>query len=465
MSKWPLVTDGIHGDVPINFYPAADSEKDIIQFPSPGLDEHCTLTDCTQVRGLYAWNGSIYAVAQRGATAVLWRVDESGAFSELGTITTSANGPVWMRNNPTQLCIVDGVSGYTYTPTTGVFTQITDLDFPGAAAMDYQDGYGIFVSPTSRQWFFSALNDFSSFDAGDFYSKEGRPDNIISILSDHREPWLLGSESCEVWHNAGGDNTSIDTPTFARCSGGLLEMGCGAVKSPANFDNSLVWLSEKGQLLRAQGYNASIISTDKFGREISDYNLFSDAIAFAYTDLEHEFYQITFPSADKTWVYDAKTKLFHKKQSWKSGGGFGRHRANCHAFLNNTHYVGDYINGKVYTMSVDHLDDDGEEIQRVLHSVNFHGGLKSIVFPSIQIEFMPGVGLTSGLDPQAMLQYSSDGGQTWSNELWRSVGKIGEYTARAIWNRMGQDIQRIYRLTVSDPVVWVVMAVHGWGLK
>ena len=465
MAKWPFVVDGLKGDVPINFYPAADSEKEVIGFPSPGLLRHCTLTDCTEVRGMLAWGIYLYVVAQRGSTSVLWRVDASGGFSELGTITTSASGPVWMKNNPTQLCIVDGVSGYIYTPSTGLFVQITDLAFPGASAMDYQDGYGIFTKPSSRQWFFSALNDFSSFDAGDFYSKEGRPDNIISIISDHREPWLLGSASCEVWHNAGGDNTSPDNPTFARCAGGLLEMGCGAVKSPANFDNTLVWLSEKGQLLRAQGYNASIISTDKFGREISGYSQYSDAIAFAYTDLEHEFYQITFPSADKTWVLDAKTKTFHKKQSWKTGGGVGRHRANCYAYLNNVHYVGDYANGKVYTMSVDHLDDGGEAIQRVLYSTEFHGGMKRIPFPSVQIEFTPGVGLESGLDPQAVLEYSGDGGETWSSELWRSVGKIGEYGARAIWNRMGSDFRRIYRLTVSDPVVWQVLGIHGWGKK
>jgi hypothetical protein len=462
MSQFPIVSDGLHGDVPINFYPAADAEKGVILLPSPGLLTHCQLTDCSEVRGLYSWGNYIYAVARRGSTAVLWRVDSSGGASELGTITTSASGPVWMRNNPTQLCIVDGVSGYIYPPTTGKFAQITDTAFPGASAMDYQDGYGLFVTPTSRQVVFSSINDFSTFDGGDFFSKEGKTDNILTIICDHREPWLLGYESTEVFNNQGGSGTDY---TFARTSGGLLEFGCGAAKGAANFDNTLVWLSDKGQLLRAQGYNVSIVSTDKFGREISGYSQFSDAIAFRYIDLEHEFYQITFPSADTTWVLDAKTKMFHKKQSWISGGGFGRHRANCYAFHDNTHYVGDYENGTVYTMSVDHFDDDGEEIQRVVHSINFHGGLKPIKWPSIQIEFTPGVGLISGLDPQAMLQYSSDGGKTWSSELWRSIGLIGDYKARAVWNRMGQDIQRMYKLTVSDPVLWQILAVHGWGLK
>ena len=460
MAKFPFITDSIHGDVPINFYPVADMEKEIVMSPSPGLATHCALTSCSQVRGAHAWNGYVYVLAQRGSQTVLWRVDEAGGFSEVGTITTSATGPVWMKNNLTQLCMVDGVSGYIYTPSTGHFVQITDLAFPGASSMDYQDGYGIFTTPNSNQWFFSAINDFSSFDAGDFYTKEGRPDKTLSVLTNHREPCLFASDSVEVWYNAGGDNTSVSTPTFARNTGGLIEFGCVAAKSPANFNNSTAWLSDKRQLLSISGYNPQIFSSDKFGKEVSGYSKVDDAFAFSYTDLEHEFYQITFPTADTTWVYDAKTKLFHKKQSWKSSGGFGRHRAYCHTVLNGVHYVGDYANGKVYKMSVDYLDESGEEIQRVLHTPEIP------FFPTIEVEFTAGVGLESGLDPQVMLQFSTDMGKTWSNELWRSVGKIGEYGARAVWNRMGFDLGnkgRMYRLTMTDPVFWQVQGLSGSG--
>jgi hypothetical protein len=115
-------------------------------------------------------------------------------------------------------------------------------------------------------------------------------------------------------------------------------------------------------------------------------------------------------------------------------------------------------------MNVSHLDDDGEEIQRVLYSTEI-SSMKRIFFPSVQIEFTPGVGLISGLDPKAMLDYSADGGNTWSSELWRSVGLIGEYGARAIWNRLGSDFRRMYRITVSDPVIWRVLGIKWWGKK
>jgi len=66
----------------------------------------------------------------------------------------------------------------------------------------------------------------------------------------------------------------------------------------------------------------------------------------------------------------------------------------------------------------------------------------------------------AGTDPKAMLRYSDDGGHTWSNEIWRSVGKIGKYGWRAVWNRLGSSRNRVYELTVSDPVKWVVTGAN-----
>jgi hypothetical protein len=42
-----------------------------------------------------------------------------------------------------------------------------------------------------------------------------------------------------------------------------------------------------------------------------------------------------------------------------------------------------------------------------------------------------------GEDPQAMLRWSNDGGSTWSNEYWTSIGKQGKYQNRAIWRQAG----------------------------
>ena len=46
----------------------------------------------------------------------------------------------------------------------------------------------------------------------------------------------------------------------------------------------------------------------------------------------------------------------------------------------------------------------------------------------------------------------SDGGFTWPGVRTLKLGKIGEYTRRAIARRLGAPRDRVYEVTVSDPV-------------
>jgi hypothetical protein len=77
----------------------------------------------------------------------------------------------------------------------------------------------------------------------------------------------------------------------------------------------------------------------------------------------------------------------------------------------------------------------------------------------LQIDIQAGVGLASGQgsDPQIMLRYSDDGGQTWSHERWQSAGAQGKYRKRAIWKRLGRSRDRVFELVVTDPVKWVFL--------
>lgn len=456
----PIITDGIHGQPPINFYPAADSELGVILQPTPGLSEHCSLTGCSEIRGILNWNGYMYAVARRGSASAVWRVAGNGSFAEIGTINTSYTGPVWMVGSVSQLLIVDGVSGYIYTPGTGLFQQISDPDFPGAGTCDSQDGYGLFTQPNTREWFQSDLYDFSSIVATDFYVKEGKPDNIIALKSLLREVWIFGAESIEVWSNVGGNG--ITAPTFMRNAGGLLEYGLGAAASPQIVNSKMIWMSDKRQLLKAIAYQPQKISGQMMERAVKDFAAFDDAFAFTYTEANHDFYVITFPTGNETWVWDDSTQMLHKRQSYDGAGGWGRHRANCYTLYNNNHYVGDFNNGKIWHMSSNYYDDGGEEIRREFHMTPLYGGQKYIDFPPVEIKVKSGVGLSTGLDPQIMLQFSEDEGETWSNEVWRSAGKIGEYTRKAKWTQMGRSYWRMYKAVMTDPVLWQIQAIrHG----
>jgi hypothetical protein len=86
--------------------------------------------------------------------------------------------------------------------------------------------------------------------------------------------------------------------------------------------------------------------------------------------------------------------------------------------------------------------------------------MKRMTNYSFQLDLEPGVGIDGtgqGTSPQAMLQFSNDGGHSWSNEKWASVGAIGQLTTRVIWRRLGRSRDKVFKIRMTDPVktVWI----------
>lgn len=48
------------------------------------------------------------------------------------------------------------------------------------------------------------------------------------------------------------------------------------------------------------------------------------------------------------------------------------------------------------------------------------------------------IAVPTAAPPEVMLQWSKDGGQTWSPETWRPAGVAGRYATRVFWTRIGQ---------------------------
>ena len=193
----------------------------------------------------------------------------------------------------------------------------------------------------------------------------------------------------------------------------------------------------------------------------------SDALAYTYQQDGHAFYVLIFPTANTTWVYDVATNAWHERASW-SNGKFERHRSNCQMSFNNEIIVGDYENSKLYAFDLnDYADDD--QIQKWLRSWRAlptgQNNLKRTAQHSMQLDCETGVGLNDGQGyiPQAMLRWSDDGGHTWSNEHWSSMGKIGQSGHRTFWRRLGmtQKIRdRVYEISGTDPVKIAILGAE-----
>jgi hypothetical protein len=412
------------------------------------------------IRGLWSFAGNMYAVSGNA----LYKINSQYVATRLGTIAN--NGPVSMSDNGTQLFIAANPQGYIYNASTNVFQQITDADFPGAVTVGYLDGYFVFNEPSSQKIWVTALLDGTSVDPLDFASAEGSPDGVVGIIVDHRELWVFGTNSVEVWYDAG----TADFP-LQRIQGAFNEIGCVAPYSIAKMDNGIFWLGQdargQGIVYRSEGYTGKRVSTHAVEWQIQQYGNLSDAVAYTYQQDGHSFYVLIFPSANTTWVYDASTQAWHERAGF-SAGEFTRHRSNCQVFFNNEVIVGDYQNGNLYAFDLDVYADNGS-IQKWLRTWRAlptgKNDLRRTAHHSLQLDCETGVGLNEGQgsDPQVMLRWSDDGGHTWSNEHWTSIGKIGQFGKRAFWRRLGMTLKlrdRVYEVSGTDPVKIAIMGAE-----
>ena len=444
------------------------------------------------IRGLWVTNGIAYIVSG----SQLYSMTTSYVATLRGTV--SGTGPVSMADNGTQLFIACNPLSYIYNTSTLVFAQITDVDFPGAGSVGYLDGYFVFNEPNTQKFWVTALLDGTSVDPLDFASAEGYPDNVVALIVDHREIFLFGNTSVEVWYDAG-------TPDFpmARVQGAFMEVGCEAAYSVAKLDNSVFWLGSdargRGIVYRANGYTPARLSTNAVEYAIQNYGNITDAIGYTYQQDGHPFYVLIFPSAEATWVYDVSTQLWHERAGFENGL-FVRHRSNCQMSFNDEVVVGDYEDGRIYAFDLDVYVDD-TQTQKWLRSWRAlptgQNNLKRTAHHSLQLDAETGVGLsvtpdydaenlitesgnylmtesgdyltttsyfgTPGYNPQVMLRWSDDAGHTWSNEHWNSMGKIGSYGTRTIWRRLGMTEKirdRVYEVSGTDPVKIAIMGAE-----
>jgi hypothetical protein len=339
---------------------------------------------------------------------------------------------------------------------------ITDGAFEGGGTVDISDNYFVYNKPNSQLW---AASDLLSpiTDSLSFASKDGSPDDLVAIIVDRREVYLLGEMSSEAWLNVG----SVPFP-FSRIQGSSTQQGIAAAYSCARVGNSFAYVSKNNRgeatIVQMNGYIPQRISTHAVETTLVGQDV-SDAIAWTYQLEGHETYVVTFPSIGTnglTWAYDITTGLWHKWLYTNNQNEYERHRGNCCAFFNQQVLLGDYENGKLYRLSLSQYTDDGQLIRRLRRCPHITTDLQRQYFAELQIQFQPGVGLPvgQGQDPQAMLRWSDDGGFTWSNENWVTIGKQGQYFTRAMWRRLGFARDRIFEVVITDPIKAVIVSAN-----
>jgi hypothetical protein len=553
----------------MNLYPESSEgmgQSPIALYPTGGLEVFSNLVD-TPVRGSVIINDRYFAVGG----SRFYEVDSAGTKTNFGTLLNDSK-LVSMAGGTTQILIASAGMCYVFDISTNTFTPLVGATFLGPISqVGYIDGFFIALLKNSNQFQWSSLLDATVWDPLDTQKVSVFTGNVLSMLIDHREIWFWGERQTQVYYDSGSASVFDIVP------GGFIEAGIFAPNSPVRLDNSILWLGgdERGAgvVWRAQGYTPQRVSNHAIEFALQGYLTkygqtgLNDAIGYSFQDQGHSFYQLYFPTANATWVYDVSTGMWHQRGYWVSSNGiFTAHRSQCHTFAFGKHLVGDWATGNIYNMSISLYDDAGNPLRRVRRAPHASGQQEWVFHSQLQVYLESGlgpqpplfapstvassftldsgsnlwavnmtdagilqtvavgsgtgatvlindsvpsttwqlgvtagglltltavvfnagnpttysistspsgygatIGVTGGLlvssvttgigdpngrDPMINLRWSNDGGHTWSNEYSAGAGKAGEYTKRVMFRRLGRARDRVYEISMSDPIPW-----------
>lgn len=393
--------------------------------------------------------------------SIFYELDSTGlVLTNRGTLATDSKPATICANGSGQIFITSGGNGYCFALATNLLTQITALN--GKARQGAMlDGYFLAIdtitSSTTPTVYISNLADGLTWDPTRFIQRSAASDPWVAMTVVNRYIWFLGQQTSEVWYDAG----SSPIP-FVLHPSGLIPFGCAAAFSVAVADGSLAWLAQTangiGAVVEASGFGPESIATYPVQRAITLYTSISDAVADMYTEQGHTFYILTFPTDQATWGVDMKGQAWHKRGSWiAEEGRYRAWRPRWHAFAFGQHRWLDGETGAIYVASVDVATDvDSRPLRRVRRAPALVQENQRVTYAAFELDLERGQGLVTGQgsNPQVMLRWSDDNGQTWSNEHWRTAGAKGKYSVRVRWNRLGQARRRMFEVVMSDPTPW-----------
>jgi len=424
-----------------------DTRSEISLFSSPGLRQVLTFDESLPVYAMQVMGNFLYAVVGTS----LYQIDADLNKVLKGTLPTTLN-KVRLSNNGNQLTILTEVGrSFVYNFSGDTFLEITDPDYSLASDLTFIDNYTVFSKKDSDQFFFSKLGDSTVFDALDFQTAEWEPDKLVAIRKFQGSLWAFGSRTIEVYQNVGGNLV------FQRINGASMDRGCSSRDSVARIDKSIFWIGDDRYIYTASGYQYQKISTFPIDNELKNFSNsdIENASAFTYSFKGHKFYCLNFSDKNLTFEYDLSNGLWHERESVNSSKNITtRWIGNCFARFSEYNLIGDFKTGILYDLD-DSIFSEGNErlITTIITPILFNNFKRAIV-SALYLDIETGVGDILGdyIDPQVMLQISKDGGRTYGDEIWRTIGKIGEYKTRVVFRPIGFSDNFTFKIRISDKV-------------
>jgi hypothetical protein len=455
----------------INFYlePESNNPKSLLLYSFPGLQPVAELPT-GPIRGLYeSSTGLVFAVT----SSRLYEVFAGFTFIDRHAVPNGTNY-VSMCDDGTSLVLSVEGQCLVYNMTTQAIVTVA----PGEPTLTfgrvaYLDGYIVSNEPGTRRFWVSNLNAPTIWGALSYYDAQARPDDIVTLYVDHRELWLYGSQSTEVWTPTGRPLNDLQgIGPFARMQGVFIEQGIAAPWAVQTLDNTLYYLGGvprgDGPVWKSQGYQPVRVSNHALESALSTLDSVAGAISFVARHGSHAWYGLWLADLETTWLYDTLTGAWTELAALADDGTLGPFPANQHCYAFGVHLWGSATTGTLWTWNPGYHYYGTREryCARISPWVRDDESGSKITFASVMLRCLTGQGLDGGVvpgsDPQYRLSWTTDGTR-WSFEHPRSAGKIGEAERRVTWRQLGQDRARAFRIVSTEPILhcWRGLSING----
>jgi hypothetical protein len=412
----------------------------------PGLENYATVGD-GPIRALHRKSGLFDDGAIILSDETVYKLSTSSAVTAFtGSIPGRERVSIASGRDADQNDVVRIANDLRLYKVTG--TTTTAEDFPavgesdGATSIAYIRGFWIAIKTDTQQAYYLVPGD-TDWTALSFASAEYQPDKLIAVMILGDQIWFLGAATTEVWALTGQASPAIQP------YGGLnFDIGCRARDSAVVVGSSLIWVGNDCSVYLSNGGVPKPISDNGLAEQIRRTNPLY-LRAWGYVLDQHVYYLLTLE--DETWIYDGSTGFWNPANS----KGYNYFRAHIGSDVSGLALAADALpnNPQIWRVNPDALTDADDEIERLATAfLEWKGPRTRCANVSLLCE----LGNTGqGEAPQIGMRWSDDGGKTFSDWLFRSIGRVGEYSARPVWNRLG-DIRppgRVFQFKSTDPAV------------
>lgn len=442
----------------LNVYFEIRQDKDKSRFAvygTPGLVSFGVINpNNLPIRSILGSDDALYIIIG----SVLYRLTQLSPaiiYTSVGGLTSRA-GYCSLAANASQVLIADGSQGNLYNISKNVMTSI-GASFPNSAkTVTYVSGFFVAEEPGSQRFWVSNFNDGSTWNGLAFASASAYPGNIVAVDNLQGNLVVFSTDHLEFWQNVGASPEPFQPIVSA-----AREYGLGALWSRAHVAESMCFLGQNTegqfQVIQMSGYNLQVISTPDIDFLINSFPDASSAVGLSYGADSHKFYQITFPTTNRSFIYDNSTQMWGEAQTGVSVVPV-RHLGDLSTPYKGQIIVSGYNNNQIYTFDQNVYTDNGIVNAREIISRHTLSNFNRIRISQLYLDMETGVGLQSGpgSDPMVTVSYSKDNGHTWASERSVSLGKVGEYMKRVVLRRFGSTRDAIFKIRMTDPVKFVL---------